>query len=511
MKRMMSILLAALLACLCAGATAEAAAPEDVAAVFSDTWLSEDNEIAAAIEVWVENGAFVCSGNRSLDGAGDEDYRWVYDDCRYDAEKKCIICTGVRTHNVFDNAAMKLNTDETVTGVTATFTVDEKDRLIWTDSEGLMDGVAFLRLDVAEAQMGDHYTPDPGGLKFDGTWVCGRASMDISAEDAGYKVSVIWAGSAWQVAQWEYACMYDAGTGTLVDSGMGVKSVVTYADEGEIASIEEVYSNGAATFAIGEDGMLSWRDDVEDAGNGMAFEHVERYDFTDGGFADDSVNSFIDDEGHFIIQITVPKDDAGEWHADDMSQDDSVVKLYYADTLEDTFVANYAPAGDGAMTVATRHFDGVACDEVYNWDLTVKEGKIAEAFCSAWTTSPDEGDQDALIIGEWVEPENGLRAMSVEKNPDVGWDVTVVAAESRGARLFTMNVRYDCELAAFVYADGKVYETAITDGGDAEPGALLRDDLTGSIRFVEGDDGKLALNWYSDLTPEETTQFVRGE
>lgn len=508
MKRIMSILLAALLACLCAGAAAETV-PEDVARVFSDTWLSENAEIAAAIEVWVENGAFVCSGNRSLDEAGDEDYRWEYNNCHYDAEKKCVTCTGVRTHNVFDNAAMTLNTDETVTGVTATFTVDDKDRLIWTDSEGLMDGVAFLRLDAAEALMGDYYTPDPNGLKFDGTWVCGRANMDISAEDAGYKVSITWAGSAWQVAQWEYACMYDAETGTLVDSGMGAKSIVTYVGEGEIGSIEEEYTNGTATFAIGEDGMLTWSDGVEDAGNGMAFERVERYDFFKDGFFDDSVNSFIDDEGHFIVQITVPEGSAGEWHADDMSQDESVVKLYYADTLEDTFVANYAPAGDGAVTVATRHFDGVACDEFYTWDLTVEDGKIAKAVCSAWTTAPDEGDQDALIIGEWVEPEKGLQSMSVEKNPENGWDVTAVVAGSRGARLFKMNIRYDCELSAFVYADGKAYETAITDGEAAEPGALLRDDLTGSIRFVEGDDGKLALNWYNDLTPGESTQFVR--
>lgn len=61
-----------------------------------------------------------------------------------------------------------------------------------------------------------------------------------------------------------------------------------------------------------------------------------------------------------------------------MAQDDSIVKLYSAELVEDTFVVRYDPVGDGDVTVAVRHYTGIACDELYTFDLHVEGGAVTE-------------------------------------------------------------------------------------------------------------------------------------
>ena len=78
-----------------------------------------------------------------------------------------------------------------------------------------------------------------------------------------------------------------------------------------------------------------------------------------------------------MFQILVAEGNDG-WQADDMSQDDSVVKLYDADIIEDTFVARYDPTGDGDMAVCVKHMNGIACDEAFTWDLRVNCGVVQE-------------------------------------------------------------------------------------------------------------------------------------
>lgn len=511
MKKLLSILLAVALAFACVGCVAEGeAVSKEIIDALTDVWLSESDEAAAALEIWYDAGAFHCSANRTLDDVGDEDYRWEFGSCRYDAGSNSLICEeGVRTHNLFDEEALVLNTDETVTGVSATIAVVEGDKLVWKDSEGLMDGVAFLHLSVVEDMMGESYTPDPKSLAFEGAWVCGRASMDISAEDAGYKVSITWGGSAWESAQWEYACMYNAEAGTLVDSGMGSKCIVTYGDDGQLESVEEQYSDGKAEFAIDGAGHLTWKDAVENAGEGMAFERVANDESEDSAGIGNTINCFIDENGHYIIQIPVAADDAGEWRADDMSQDDTVVKLYFADTLEDTFVANYEPAGDGVVTIGVRHFTGIACDEVYTWDLAVLEGKVVEASGGSWSTSPDAADLDVYVSGQWTEREKGLHAMTISRNPDRGWDAEIVVAAGRTPCVYRIALFYDCEKNSFVYEDGQVFETQISDSDAENLGELLRGDATGSMEFVEGDDGLIRLMWRDGADDGEGVLFER--
>ena len=460
MKKLISILLSAALACLCAGALAEDhdyGVPRDVIDAFSDTWVCENENISAAVEIWFDLGETVAEGNLAIDD--DRDYRWRYDSCAYDAQTGSLVFTnGERTMTHLDEAGEDLVVEPQASSLTAAFVLDDAGKLRWQDDEGLLDGVVFLRLEDAVNQVTE--SPDPGALAFEGAWACGRATIDISAEDEGFKCSISWADSAAVVYQWEYACLYDAQTHTLVDSGMGALSVVTYAEDGSIASSEEQYADGRAVFAIDEDGFLTWKDEIEDRGADMTFEKVERVDFSDEDDADDApvdgfggfdggedVNCFVDEQGHYVIQIAVASEDEGLWVADEAAGDDGVVTLYYGDTLEDTFVANYEGHGDGEATVTARHMVEGVCDEVYTWELAVADSRITECIAGSWATSPEDAELDGAISGAWTGDDG--TAMTVALSADGGWDAALSGAEGDSS----LRLRYDCDLDAFVYAD----------------------------------------------------------
>lgn len=221
------------------------------------------------------------------------------------------------------------------------------------------------------------------------------------------------------------------------------------------------------------------------------------------------VNCLIE-KGSFIIQIDDPEGDLG-WVADDMAQDDSVVKLYDADLIEDTFVVRYDPVGDGDVTVGVRHYTGIACDELYTFDLHVENGAVTEATGGSYAESPDPAESDPYLIGDW-QTKDGMSVMTIGKNPDSrAWDVEIVTAQSHGACIFRATVCYDCELNSFVYDKGKYWEASITDS-DEEPelGEAKIAGTTGRFTFT-GDPENLILEWYDDQMEGETVAYLRAD
>ena len=221
-----------------------------------------------------------------------------------------------------------------------------------------------------------------------------------------------------------------------------------------------------------------------------------------------SINCLIE-EGSFIIQIDDPEGDLG-WVADDMAQDDSVVKLYDADLIEDTFVVRYDPVGDGDVTVGVRHYTGIACDELHTFDLHVENGAVTESTGGSYTASPDPAEQDPFLIGEWLEKETQFTQMTIEKNPGGrGWDVEIASPLTHGAYIFKATIDYDCELDAFVYDKGKFWEVPVTDDENVELGEAKIAGSTGSFT-IGGAEEDLTLTWYSDVSPEERVVFERS-
>ncbi|MBR7189377.1 MAG: hypothetical protein IKD53_12630 [Clostridia bacterium] len=221
------------------------------------------------------------------------------------------------------------------------------------------------------------------------------------------------------------------------------------------------------------------------------------------------INCLIE-EGSFIIQIPVAEGDEG-WVADDMSQDDSVVKLYDADILEDTFVVRYDPVADGDMTVCVRHMNAIACDRALTWDLRVRDGAVQEVLGGSNAESPAESEQDPYIAGEWLVNDEIMAGMTIAKNEGLGWALEIRTTGPEGAQVLRANMAYDCELDAFVYSDGALYASEGTDSSEGEMGDALSTEVSGTLRMLDDGNGGIDLEWYNALKPDETAVFYRPQ
>ena len=220
-----------------------------------------------------------------------------------------------------------------------------------------------------------------------------------------------------------------------------------------------------------------------------------------------TINCLID-EGSYIVQIDDPEGDLG-WVFE--SEDEGIATLYDADLIEDTFVARFDPAQDGDVTVSARHFTGVACDALYTWDLVVEGGAITECTGGGTALSPAEEEIDPWISGEWIEQDTQFTALTIEKNPERGWDVEAASPLTHGAFIFKATVCYDCDVEGFVYDKGKFWDVPITeDEEEIELGEAKVAGSTGTFIFGGASIEEATLTWHDDGWPEDVV-FVRAE
>ena len=209
---------------------------------------------------------------------------------------------------------------------------------------------------------------------------------------------------------------------------------------------------------------------------------------------ENTINCLVE-EGSFIVQIDDPEGDMG-WKAE--TKDENIVSIYDADLIEDTFVVRYDPVNDGDTTVTVKHYTGIACDQVYTWDLTVKDKAIAEPAGGSHTASPDPATFDDALIGKW-ETSDGMAAMTITKNPGGSvWDAEINGAASHNGYAFIATIYYDCEKNAFVYDKGKYWELPITDSEETtELGEPTNVGMSGAFTF-SGSEEKPVLTWKGD-------------
>ena len=147
MKKLIAIAMTMLLVCLslCALAETEETYVDPLGGL-SDTWVLD----GATVEIFQDEDG-VISAHGMINLSEEEDYRWEYGTCEYDAEANTLTCSdGVKTHNTYADGAEEMTTEVVSTDCTAVFSLNEEDQLIWADSEGLAEGMAFLRLEVSQ-------------------------------------------------------------------------------------------------------------------------------------------------------------------------------------------------------------------------------------------------------------------------------------------------------------------------------------------------------------------------
>ena len=116
---------------------------------------------------------------------------------------------------------------------------------------------------------------------FEGRWVCERAAIDIADIGDVYDVKVVWGNSAFDQTEWHYTCLFDVERNLLYSSEPGTKEIVGCDENGARTVLSTEYEDGAATFALDDDGMLIWDDAKEHAAEGMRFERgVDPGEFT---------------------------------------------------------------------------------------------------------------------------------------------------------------------------------------------------------------------------------------
>jgi len=109
-------------------------------------------------------------------------------------------------------------------------------------------------------------------MNFIGEYQCDRAHATVDAfggEDA--LITIDWAGSAFEVAQWDIYGKFDIETKTI-NYKDSVKSIIVYEENGDVKSQEPEYEDGSGTITFNDDGTFTWHDDKSETGEDMVFE-----------------------------------------------------------------------------------------------------------------------------------------------------------------------------------------------------------------------------------------------
>lgn len=212
------------------------------------------------------------------------------------------------------------------------------------------------------------------------------------------------------------------------------------------------------------------------------------------------------EDGAYVLTAQVK--DPGEWRADELAQDDSVLKLASSGVENGVFTARYEPTGDGDMAVVLRHYnEHNTCDELHSFDLRVRNGKVEDVTGGSFTASPAEEDVDSFLSGKWLEKDTQFTVLNITKNPEGGWYLEFTSPVSHGAWVIRATAYHDCDYDAFVYADGAKY--LLNSDGSIQDQASASG-LWGTLRIEADPSGSLQLVWYDMMHSEggETITFV---
>lgn len=106
---------------------------------------------------------------------------------------------------------------------------------------------------------------------YTGTWGCGRATLDISANDDGtYLGKITWADSAFAYVEWIYPLIYDTESCSMICYGNAVKKYYEYTNDYSEPNVQILYTDGSGSF-YEENDAITWYDAKENRGEDMLF------------------------------------------------------------------------------------------------------------------------------------------------------------------------------------------------------------------------------------------------
>ena len=114
------------------------------------------------------------------------------------------------------------------------------------------------------------------------------------------------------------------------------------------------------------------------------------------------------------------------------------------------------------------------------------------------------------LSGEWLEAETQFTQMTVEKNPENGWDIEIAAPLTHGAYIFKTTIRYDGSLNGYTYNKGKFWEVPITAEENPELGEAKIAGTEGTFT-LGGSEEAPVLTWHDDQNPDIEVIFERAD
>ena len=127
-------------------------------------------------------------------------------------------------------------------------------------AEGAKTGDA-ARTDVAEPAGQEKADAADPAAAYVGIWESDKITLILYKENENYHVSVYWPATLTDVTQWEYReVTYDVVAEEMNTLEIGEKTHSTYDENVKAATTEAIYTDGAASFKLTEDGKLVWTD-----------------------------------------------------------------------------------------------------------------------------------------------------------------------------------------------------------------------------------------------------------
>ena len=188
---------------------------------------------------------------------------------------------------------------------------------------GFLMAVMMLAAAACAASADEADQPE-AGKKFENDWAVAGGLVQIYYEEEGYRVSLDLEKEGGTGSLWEYSCYYHEDTDDLVSISSIRTDYTIDKDTGDKVFGENVYDgfdeeNRETRFLIDRDGFLIWKDGHEDAGAGLKFANIGRFDGVWKNEAAETEAEFMwngltEDEMFYTVYVTRGKTD-GERYA----------------------------------------------------------------------------------------------------------------------------------------------------------------------------------------------------
>ena len=183
---------------------------------------------------------------------------------------------------------------------------------------GILMAIMMLAV-FACAAYADEVPQSEAGMKFENDWAIAGGLVQIDYEEEGYRVTLEMDGEDGKGSLWEYACYYHEDTDSLVSVSSSRTDYTINPDTGDKDYGDYVYEgideeDQGTEFTIDADGFLIWKDGHDDAGAGLKFANIGRFDGVWKNEAEEVEAEFLwngdtEDDMFYTVYITRGKTD----------------------------------------------------------------------------------------------------------------------------------------------------------------------------------------------------------